>query len=88
MKESKTLFMCAVMALTVDVMKIVVNIGDIYPINKGWVTDLICTIVAVWIIAHSRIKHKVIFAIMGTATIFAIACVLATLSVFGIVELR
>jgi hypothetical protein len=87
MKNSKTLFMCAVMALTADVMKIIVNIGDIYPINKGWATHLICSIVSVWLIFNSKVKHKIGLTILGVVTIFAITAALATLATLGIVEI-
>ena len=87
MKESKTIFICAVMSLTADVMKIIVNIGDIYPIYAGWTTDLLFSIVAVWIVANSKVKHKVGLAVIGAVMIIAIGCILATMSMFGLVEL-
>ena len=86
MKESKTIFICAVMALTADAMKILVNIGDVYPIQTGWATDLIFSIVSVWLIANSKVKHKVGLAVIGAVMYIAIGCILATMATFGLVE--
>lgn len=86
MKESKTIFICAVMSLTADVMKIIANIGNIYPIHTGWATDLIFSIISVWLIANSKVKHKVGLAVSGAAMYIAIGCILATMSTFGLVE--
>lgn len=86
MKESKTIFICAVMSLTADVMKIIVNIGDIYPIHTGWATNLIFSIISVWLIANSKVKHKAGLAVIGAAMYIAIGCILATMATFGLVE--
>jgi hypothetical protein len=86
MKESKTLFICAVMKLTADVMKIIVNIGDIYPVKVGWATSLILSIASVWLIANSKVKHKPILAVAGEVIFIAVVVILATMSVFGLVE--
>ena len=86
MKESKTLFICAVMKLTADLMKIIVNIGDIYPVKVGWATSLVLSVASVWLIANSKVKHKPILVVVGAVTFIAIGVILATMSVFGLVE--
>lgn len=86
MKESKTIFICAVMKLTADVMKIIINIGDIYPMRAGWATSLILSIVSVWLVANSKVKHKIGLAVVGAAIYIAIGTILATMSMFGLVE--
>lgn len=88
MKDSKTLFICAVMYLTALVMKIIVNIGGSYPIDARWSGALILDIVAVWLIVNSKVKHKAGLAVAGVVIIFAIGCILATMDMLGLVYLR
>lgn len=88
MKDSKTLFICAVTNLTALVMKIIVHIGSIYPIDARWSGALILDIVAVWLIVNSKVKHKVGLAVAGVVIYIAIGCILATMDMLGLVYLR
>lgn len=87
MKESKTLFICAAMNLIADALKLIVNIGGIYPIHPGWATDMIFSIVSVWFIANSKVKNKVLLTVCGAVIYISIAAILATMEIFGLVEL-
>jgi hypothetical protein len=86
MKESKTVFICAVMALTATVIKIILNIGDAIPVNVGWSTDLICDILSVYVVCNSKVKKKVLLAVCGALIYIMIGVILATMATFGLIE--
>lgn len=86
MKESKTVFICAVMALTATAMKIIVTIGEPFPVNMGWSTDLICDILSVYVVCNSKVKKKARLAICGALLYIFIGVILATMATFGLIE--
>lgn len=85
MKNSKTIFVCAVMLIAAEIAKIIVSVGDIYTFYAGWVNSLVLDVTAVWVVCNSEVKRKGLLALCGVLLLLLVTAFVATLSALGFV---
>ena len=85
MRRNKFLLFLAGISIFAQIGKIVVNLGGAYMITQGWGNTLVINLLSIYILAKSIVKHKWVYALLGAVAYIAIVCLLATLSMFGIV---
>ena len=87
MKNSKTIFMCAVMLIAAELAKIIISIGGIYNVYPGWVDSLALDIASIWIICKSEVKRKGVLVLCGVVLLLSAAVFIALLATFGLAEI-
>lgn len=87
MRNSKTIYICAVIIVTALIAKILTSIGDGFKINRGWADSIVMDIIAMWILVNSTVKHKWFLTICGVVLNITIAVMIVALSYTGLVVL-
>jgi hypothetical protein len=87
MKNSKTIFICAVVLIAAELAKIFVSIGGIYNVYPGWVDSFALDVAAIWVVCKSEVKRKGMLALCGVLLLLFAAVIIAALSTFGFVEI-
>ena len=87
MKNSKTIFICAVMLIAAGIAKIIVSVDDIYTFYAGWVHSLVLDVTAVWVVCNSEVKRKGLLAFCGVLLMLLVTAFIAALSVLGFVAI-
>lgn len=85
MKNNKLLLFLAGIKVFGIIAKIIASFGEGYMIPQGWLTPLVIDILAVYILTTSTVKHKWVYILYGAVAYIALCCLLATLSMFGLV---
>lgn len=86
MKNNKFFLILAGMAIFGEIAKILVSVDQgYYSIEQGWGAGLFVETLSVYILATSNVKRKWLYALLGGAAVLAYACVMAALSLTGIV---
>lgn len=85
MRNSKTVYICAVIIVTALIAKILTSIGDGFKINQGWGDSMVMDIIAFWVLINSTAKQKYLLAPCGVLLYFAISVMIVMLSYTGLV---
>ena len=87
MRNSKTIYICAVMIITALIAKILTSIDSGFTIRQGWADGMVMDIIAFWVLINSTAKQKCLLAICGVVLYFMIAVMIVMLSYLGLVVL-
>lgn len=87
MRNSKTIYICAVIIVTALIAKILTSIGDGFKINQGWSDSIVMDIIAMWILVNSTVKHKWFLAVCGVVLFCLVSVIIVSLSYTGLVVL-
>lgn len=87
MRNSKTIYICAVMVITGLIAKILASIDSGFTIRQGWVDSIVMDIIALWVLINSTVKHKWFLTICGVVLNITIAVTIVMLSYTGVVVL-
>lgn len=87
MRNSKTIYICAVIIVTALMAKILASIGDGFKLHQGWADSIVIDIIALWVLMNSTAKQKYLLAPCGVLLYFAISVMIAALSYTGLVVL-
>ena len=87
MRNSKTIYICAVIIVTALIAKILTSIGDGFKINQGWADSMVIDIIAFWVLINSTVKHKWLLTVCGVVLFCLVSVITVSLSYAGIVVL-
>lgn len=87
MRNSKTIYICAVMIITALIVKILTSIDTGFTIRQGWGDSIVMDIIAFWVLINSTAKHKWFLTICGVLLYFMISVMIVMLSYTGLVVL-
>ena len=85
MRNSKTVYICAVIIVTALIAKILTSIDTGFTIRQGWADSMVMDIIAFWVLINSTAKQKYLLAPCGVLLYFAISVMIVALSYTGLV---
>ena len=87
MRNSKTIYICAVMIITALIVKILTSIDTGFTIRQGWADSMVMDIIAFWVLINSTAKHKWFLTICGVVLFCLASVIIVSLSYTGLVVL-